>query len=391
MALFTVETIRDLSRLGELAEEWERLAASLSPHLPFNFPNWALNWWPAYRRDSLAARDELLCYALRDADGGLVAVAPMFVTHRPGYGPLRTRELQFFGADTNVTEWRGLICRPEQAEPVLAALSARLQQDKPADFVQWRGLPAGTCARVFRGDFTPQAIMDLPVFYLDLPDSWDAFKRNLPRNVKESLRKCYNSLARDGHPFTLRVVEAEADVPAALDVFFALHNLRAEARDTSVRHPDVFFAAQSQDFLRAFCADMARRGDLRIFQLVIADKVVATRVGFILGDELYMYFSGYDLEWSRYSVMTTLVAEAIQWAIAHRLRLFNLSTGSDVSKTRWRPARVDFFGGYQILGGAVSRVPLAALLALRNRRSPAKPAVVAAGGEPQQGLAAGSS
>jgi CelD/BcsL family acetyltransferase involved in cellulose biosynthesis len=373
-----------------LAEEWERLAASLSPRLPFNFPSWALNWWSAYRRDSLAARDELLCYALRDADGVLVAVAPMFVTHRPAHGPLRTRELQFFGADANVTEWRGLICRPDQIEPALAALSARLREDKPADFVQWRGLPAGPGAHAIRGEFTPQPSMDLPVFYLELPGSWDAFKRNLPRNVKESLRKCYNSLARDGHQFTLRVVAAEADAPAALDIFFALHNLRAETRDTSVRHPDVFGSAQSQDFLRAFCAETARRGDLRIFQLVIADKVVATRVGFILGDELYMYFSGYDLEWSRYSVMTTLVAEAIQWAIAHRLRLFNLSTGSDVSKTRWRPARVDFCGGYVLLGGAVSRVALAALLVLRNRRGPAKTAAAPAAGEPQQGLAAGS-
>ncbi|WP_374544674.1 GNAT family N-acetyltransferase [Rhodoblastus sp.] len=345
----------------------------MAPRLPFASPEWALNWWPAFRRAGFFARDELQCYALRDSADALVAVAPMFVTYRPGYGPARTRELQFFGADPYITEWRGLICRPDQAEAALAALAARLKQDRPADFVQWRGVPAGRFARALGEGFAPGPEMNLSVFYLELPESWEALKRSLSRNIKESLRKCYNSLTRDGHAFTLRVVETPEAAPAALDVFFALHRGRADARET-ISHPDVFGSANSQAFLRAFCDDLARRGDLLIFQLVIADKVVASRIGFRLGDELYMYFSGYDLEWSRYSVMTTLVAEAMQWAIAHKFRLFNLSTGSDVSKTRWRPAQVDYCGGYEVLGGAFSRLALAALMSLRGRQGPRKPA-----------------
>jgi CelD/BcsL family acetyltransferase involved in cellulose biosynthesis len=65
---------------------------------------------------------------------------------------------------------------------------------------------------------------------------------------------------------------------------------------------------------------------------------VAARVAFLLQDELYLYFSGFDPKWARYSVMTTTVAETIKWAIQHRLRAVNLSTGTDVSKTRWSPS-----------------------------------------------------
>jgi CelD/BcsL family acetyltransferase involved in cellulose biosynthesis len=36
--------------------------------------------------------------------------------------------------------------------------------------------------------------------------------------------------------------------------------------------------------------------------------------------------------------MTTVVAEALRYAIEHRLRSANLSTGNDVSKTRWGPS-----------------------------------------------------
>ena len=62
----------------------------------------------------------------------------------------------------------------------------------------------------------------------------------------------------------------------------------------------------------------------------------------MLGDELYLYYSGYDINWARFSVMTTVVAESIKWAIAHRLKIINLSHGHDISKIRWDPKAVMF-------------------------------------------------
>jgi len=85
------------------------------------------------------------------------------------------------------------------------------------------------------------------------------------------------------------------------------------------------------------CERLAERGELRIFQLKIGGAVVATRIGFAVGSSLYLYYSGYAEEYAQYSVMTTTVAEAIQYAIASGFSSVCLSTGSDVSKQRWRP------------------------------------------------------
>jgi CelD/BcsL family acetyltransferase involved in cellulose biosynthesis len=67
---------------------------------------------------------------------------------------------------------------------------------------------------------------------------------------------------------------------------------------------------------------------------------VASRIGFVLDDSLYLYFSGYHPRMSGYSVMTTCTAEAIKWAIEKGLKTINLSTGNDQSKARWRPTEV---------------------------------------------------
>jgi CelD/BcsL family acetyltransferase involved in cellulose biosynthesis len=365
--LLNIETITDLSSLERLRDEWAALDAVQTLRMPFTSPIWALNWWRCFRRETLSARDELNCYAFRNARGVLVGFAPMFVTHRPGFGPLRLRELQFFGADPYVTEWRGALCHPDERTNVIAALTMKIDEEKPADFIQWRGMPGEIEPSSIPGGFSPSDQMSTITFYLNLPDSWESFRQGLSRNIKESLRKCYNSLARDKHEATLKVVSTPGEAGAALDTFFALHSMRAAAANT-INHPNIFDAPHAREFLRSVCMDYAREKRLRIFQLMIADQVVATRIGFVMDDQIFMYFSGYDLAWGRYSVMTTTVAEAIKWSITNKFRIFNLSTGEDVSKTRWRPERKEFFGGYSLYGAGPGRLAIAAIHALRTRR-----------------------
>jgi CelD/BcsL family acetyltransferase involved in cellulose biosynthesis len=86
---------------------------------------------------------------------------------------------------------------------------------------------------------------------------------------------------------------------------------------------------------------------VRLFQLNIDSQVVAMRIGFVVGGSLYLYYSGFDPAWSRYSVMTTALAEAIKYAIAQGIKTVNLSPTKDVSKTRWGPRQVDYQSAYQ--------------------------------------------
>lgn len=374
-----VETIADEAGFDRLTPEWERLDASLSPRTPFSAPLWCRTWWRHFRRTRLAARDEMRVLAVRDT-GTLVAVAPMMLTLRPAIGPIRTRELQFFGADPYVTEIRGPVCRPENAEAALAALAAHLKSEASDwDWVQWRGLRKAQP----EADFAHRAIAltgysELQNHFLPLPESWEAFRASLSRNIKESLRKCYNSLARDGHGFALRVVEAPGEVEDALATFLRLHRMRAETSGT-VDHLDVFGRPEARDFLLDWGRSLARRGEIRIFQLVIAGEVVATRIGIVLGRELYLYYSGYDTAWGRYSVMTTTVAEALRWAIEHGFSIANLSTGTDVSKMRWRPRQAVYAAGYQVSRSLKSRLAFASVEALRNRGARAAAPAQAAG------------
>jgi CelD/BcsL family acetyltransferase involved in cellulose biosynthesis len=247
------------------------------------------------------------------------------------------RQLQFFGADPNITELRGLVALREwRAEAYRALVSHALQNADGWDCMLLSGVPIDLDLAELATATDFEWVGQTADYTLTLQPSWAAFRTALPRNIKESLRKCYNSLKRDGLEFRLQVAESLASVEPALARFFELHAARAALGGT-VAHHDAFASSEARHFLKDVCRRFAARGALRIFQLLIGNKVVAVRIGFVAGDTLYLYYSGYDLEFAKYSVMTTTVAEAIRYAIGQGFSRVNLSTGNDVSKARWDP------------------------------------------------------
>jgi CelD/BcsL family acetyltransferase involved in cellulose biosynthesis len=346
--MLRIERVVGPAASEQLTTEWEQLEASLRPRTPFTSPLWNCLWWRHFSADSLWVQDEFFVHTVRNEFDALIAVAPLMLTTRPAFGPLRVRELQMLGADENVTELRGVISRPEHVPEVLAALSEYFRAIAGRwDWLQWCGIPSdGPSRELLQRAGKIEWGREVPNYYLPLSGTWEEFKSQLSRNMKEALRKCYNSLKRAGHEFTFRVVSEPSMAKSALEVFFELHRERARANDLPP-HPDVFARKAARDFLLDYGQRMAERNELRVFQILVDGEVVATRVGFVLGRDLYLYYSGYRVAWAQHSVMTTVVAEAIKWAIAQGMAGVDLSTGKDPSKLRWRPTETVFWEGVQ--------------------------------------------
>ena len=356
------------AELSRIARECDELALSMSPRLPFATSTWLDLWWRHYSEQRALVRDRFFVHALRDAGGTLRAVAPLMLTERPGTGPFRARTLAFFGADKNVTELRGLICAPEYEGPAVRSLLARVTDCADQwDWFTWHGVRLGTDAyQVLDNDPSFHWTRETTDYVLPLGDSWEQFRAGRSRNIKESLRKCYNSLKRDGHEFRFRVVSDPRELPAALARFIALHALRADASEL-VPHANVFAERRACDLLNDIALAPTEALSVRVFQLSIAGQVVASRIGFVLGNELYLYFSGFEPAWGKYSVMTTAVAETLKWAIEQGIRSVNLSPGTDVSKTRWGASAIALHNGVLVSSQRRSRLVFRVVTELNER------------------------
>ena len=330
-----VETIRDEERLRALEPEWVVLENETGNTLPFRTAAWALSWWKHLRRQCSVIQDSLALRAIRTPSGRLVGVAPLMITQSPGRGFLRMQCLQFFGADPNITELRGGLWARDYEQACIRALTADAARHASEwDWLVWNGIPAGSAtAETLKSGVKWTRFT--PYYTLRLEGDWAKFKSGLRRNVKESLRKCYNSLKRDGLACSLEMVTERDELAGALQHFFWLHAERSTTG--SIKHPNVFATSNARAFLIDACERLGQRGQARVYRLRVGRDIVATRVAFLMGGTLYLYFSGYRREFGKYSVTTTLLAEIIQHAFAEGIGSINLSTGNDVSKTRWAP------------------------------------------------------
>ena len=335
----TAERVSSFERSRDLEREWRALEESARPMSPFSTYDWARAWWRHLRHSSLGVRDRLDLRALRSPGGALIGVAPLIATYRPRFGAFAIRQLHYVGPDRNLTELRGALARPGCALQAHATLLDDLNASARSwDFLTLSDVPGALdlegAIRARFGNIV--AVRETPAFHLSLPARWSDFKAGLGRNIKESLRRCSNAPKRDGIDLRFEVVTERAAVALALDEFVRLHAARAES-EARVRHHNVFAAPSARRFLVDVCERFAARGAFRLFRIRVHGETVAARIGFVLGDSLYLYYSGYDPAFARYSVMTTVVAEAIQHAIEQGLKTVHLSTGRDVSKLRWSP------------------------------------------------------
>ena len=345
VANWSIQTIATPEELLALAPQWQTLVLESGTNLPFQTWEWSSSWWTYLREDGPGVRDLLRVSVVRSAAGKVIGIAPLMLTERPSVGPLRLRTLQFIGADPKITELKSLICHPDEAHRCYAAIQAHLARTSAEwDWMNWDACEPGLLNSVR----TP--LLDVQSdsgYVLALAPTWQQLNQGFRRNIKESLRHCYNSLTRAGLTFQLDVLEAPPDIAQGLPNFFRLHAARAALTGVPV-HPDVFVSPQAQAFLTDVCLRLAERGAAKLFQLRVDGTVVATRVAFEMANSLYMYYSGWDPAYGKYSVMTTLHAEIIQHAIARGLSTVHLSTGKDESKTRWGAHETRYVSGVQL-------------------------------------------
>ncbi|MBC3884140.1 GNAT family N-acetyltransferase [Undibacterium griseum] len=328
--------ITDEAGLTGLANAWRALEQKVCHILPFQTYDWNLCWWKIFNDNSLLHRNLPAIAAIFNGDE-LVAVMPLTNSHIGFQRIFLYRYVRPFGADPNLTELRVPLTLPGY-EQVILGMWEQLTQHEMFGLTEFQIIHQTHQAEQFLRNnhaLCPLTERSIPNYVLHLNGDWPSFKSQLKRNIKESLRRCYNSLKRDSLQMEFIAFQGREQVQKHLPAFYALHRHRAAAANT-VEHPDYFSHPRHQAFL-SLLLDSPFASRMYLFCLKLNQNIVALRLGFRMNDELYLYYSGYDLAYARYSVMTTVVAETIQWAFQQDIRRINLSVGEDISKTRWNP------------------------------------------------------
>ncbi len=313
----TLDVVSKATDFNALHADWERLVDRMEVPSPFLSWDWNRIWWGTFGRGR-----QMRVAVLRE-EGQVVGIAPFY---RMRYGPVRL--LVPFGWPDRLTE---------QMEPLIPAPGRdRLNHVLSEWLVKEHALGlAPGLDRTTAQLFGERAVREDVYFdWRSLPPRWAELLDGLHRSMRGNIRYYPRLLERGGHTLAFRVADDVGAVRAALPTLFDLHTARANA-PTGERHRDRLAEPTRREFLQRLAAVLPQSGAMKVGILRVDSADVAAQLWFERNGTIFLHYSGYEPEWSRFSVAMVVTSEILRTGVERGMRRVEFLRGSKQFKTRW--------------------------------------------------------
>lgn len=169
----------------------------------------------------------------------------------------------------------------------------------------------------------------LPYLELGAYGGWEEYLQSRSSNFRQQVRR-FTRRAAEAGAMRLRRTEQPEELPADMETFFRLHDLRFGPRGGSTLSSE-----RAQAFQRDFAASALRRGWLRLWFLELDGVPAAAWYGWRLGDRYSYYNSGLDPSHSELRPGLVLLAAVIQSAFEEGAAEFDFLLGDERYKYRF--------------------------------------------------------
>ena len=301
--------------LAQLQPEWVQLLERQPDPVPFQHPAWQRVWLEEFQD----GRD-LLLLAVRDGEE-LVGVAPL----------LRDGDALTLVGHYSICDYMDFVVAADRCHEVFEAIMSRLE-DEAWSQLELRGIREGSTtltelpkAAESRG-MTVQQEEEAVAPRIKLPGDWEEYVSSLKKKHRHELRRKLRNLESAGD-LELRTYTSPKDVEMHLPV---LLRFMVESREDKA----TFLSEQMGLFFHKATQALAKENLIRLYELELNGKPVASVLCFDQGGQLYMYNSGYDPEYAPMSVGIASKALCLQQAIADGKHCIDLLRGDEEYKYR---------------------------------------------------------
>jgi CelD/BcsL family acetyltransferase involved in cellulose biosynthesis len=276
--------------VASLATAWAALLERAAEPVPFLHPTWQRVWLEEFAGDR-----ELQLYAVRDGEE-LIGVAPL----------LRSDGRLMLSGDFKICDYMDIVAAPNRSGDVLDALLSTLAAEAWEQIDLW-GLRedsqvlAALPAAVERAGLACELETEAVAPRIGLAGTWDEYVGSLSKKDRHELRRKLRKLEGAGE-LELRCYtspeETESRVPLLL-------RMMVESRTDKAS----FMSEQMARFFHQMVPELAREGLVRLYELELEGRSIASILCFDQGGQFYLYNSGYEPEYAAMSA--GLVSKAL--------------------------------------------------------------------------------
>ena len=167
--------------------------------------------------------------------------------------------------------------------------------------------------------------------YIPLPDSIDPIMRRLTKNKRQNLKRYTQKLEDKCKIQFKRYDEMNYSTAEAMKAFIELH----QERWKSENKPGIFESQEVCDFHVEIASRFAEKDWLGLYFLMADDKPISVQYTFEYGHKMYYYQSGFDPEYSRYSVGNLMIRLVLEECIRKRFREYDMLRSNPSYKMEW--------------------------------------------------------
>ena len=312
------EMIREAAVLAALEPAWSALWRRTGT-TPFQGPAWLIPWWRHF------GPGELMTAAAWQGER-LVGLAPFYLED----GALGRRLLP---VGISLSDYIDVLVDPEAAEAAGAALVVAMAREPGWEVWELEEAPPGAAAlRLPLPEGCEEAVVDQSACpLLVVPPGAQSVTDFVSLRKRKQIRLARNRAARRD-----AVGVERAAGPAALDALewlIALHGARWRSRGEA----GLFADERVARFQREALPRLDAAGLVRLYVLRVGADVVGAYYGFVHEGRAYAYMTGFDPAHSFESPGVTLLAHAIDAALAEGCTEFHFLCGREPYKHGWGP------------------------------------------------------
>lgn len=325
----STEIIRDVDQFRDLRWEWNDLLQTCPCDCLFLTWEWVHNWWV-----HLSGKRKLHIIIVR-CDGRLIALAPLVLRPRSFKRFMPWRALEFLASGSVGSDYLSFLIRPgyedismqeitaslvqsdhmlelvriEKASPSMAELAGKLQQ-------------SGWDSNVLQTNISPYCSLS--------GHTWDSYRDSLHSSHRTKLDRMLRRLQKD-FDVKLHQVVTEPEREWAMDVMIRLHLERWSDKGGST----ALHSQELIDFHQTFSSISLSEGWLRLYTLMLDGVPAASLYVFKYGNVFYHYQSALNLDYSKYSVGSVILALVIKQAIEDGAAEFDFLHDNEAYKYFW--------------------------------------------------------
>lgn len=330
------EIINDLKDLKKYENNWAAFQDSPS-FTPFLSYEWIEEWLKFF------GKGRKVLILLNKKDDEMVSLMPLVGS---------AFRYRFVGY--NNSDYLDIIEKNGQFDRIIEAVMGIISVNGVIDMEH---IPENSCfLRYIKNDFKGDAVV-IPQEvcpYMELAPDWEQCKSSLNKRFRKNLEYSIRRLERD-FGFEFVKPSSENDVKIFMEHLIGFH----QARWHSKMMPGAFYSERIRQFHISVAKKLFRRDFLILNAIKINGEIAAVIYGFKTNRCYYYYLSGFDQNYSKFSLGNVLVGLTVKQAIENGAEIFDFLRGGESYKYLWtdkqkRVYRVIISGG-TIVSRAIKR------------------------------------